>query len=568
MATAPAAVADRPGSTRTALVALLAPSSPALGDEVERELQSIPGLSVGLLSTAQGNYTQASLFADIGHASRVASVAGRLSVVSLPAGREGCSRLRTLMRERRAGELVLVLERASGPHAHELRWAAIAGAANRGDTTLSSQTTREHGLIAAVDVVPTVLAYLRLPIPTSIHGRSIHSDGRLDGDWLRRLRARLETIYPRRLPALVCLLGAWALLLALAATPLPRSSRAARVKRALRIGALALLWTPLAALPPAAIEPSAAGEYALIVATAFALGALTDALLPWPRGPIVPAVSAVVALSFDALAGTQLLMRSLLGPNPAYGSRFYGIGNELKPALAVLVFAAVAAALYGARRSRRGAVAMAGAGVLLAVVEGSALIGAGVGGVVLVSAGTAVAIVLLLPGSLQRARLLAIVLAPIVGLALLAALDLATAKGAGHFTGSVLQAHSLGDLQDLMTGRYRAAWHELGNGLMPMATAAAVLIVPAGVRYRERVLAPVAFDPAWQAAFAGGLSAGVVGALIEDSGPVLLLVAVFALACVLGYLWGAPQPNAATTTASEHSRGTVPALSPQHDLVL
>ena len=46
------------------------------------------------------------------------------------------------------------------------------------------------------------------------------------------------------------------------------------------------------------------------------------------------------------------------------------------------------------------------------------------------------------------------------------------------------------------------------------------------MRRRERLLAPVAGDPAWLAALAGGLTAGVVGALAEDSGPVLLVVAV------------------------------------------
>jgi len=50
----------------------------------------------------------------------------------------------------------------------------------------------------------------------------------------------------------------------------------------------------------------------------------------------------------------------------------------------------------------------------------------------------------------------------------------------------------------------------------------------------------VAKDPVWQAAFAGGLAAGVVGSLVEDSGPVLLVVAVFALGCVGAYLWGRP----------------------------
>ena len=54
-------------------------------------------------------------------------------------------------------------------------------------------------------------------------------------------------------------------------------------------------------------------------------------------------------------------MRSLLGPNPELGVRFYGIGNELKSGLAVLVFAAVAAALYPAVRGRRAATTMAAA---------------------------------------------------------------------------------------------------------------------------------------------------------------------------------------------------------------
>jgi len=59
-------------------------------------------------------------------------------------------------------------------------------------------------------------------------------------------------------------------------------------------------------------------------------------------------------------------------------------------------------------------------------------------------------------------------------------------------------------------------------------------------RRRDRLLAPVAVDPAWLAAFAGGLAAGLLGALSEDSGPVLLVVAVFTLGCVAAYLWGRP----------------------------
>jgi len=88
--------------------------------------------------------------------------------------------------------------------------------------------------------------------------------------------------------------------------------------------------------------------------------------------------------------------------------------------------------------------------------------------------------------------------------------------------------------------RYTAAWGELHNHAMPVATALALLCAGLGLRRRERLLAPVGRDPVWQAAFAGGLTAGVVGALVEDSGPVLLVVAVFALGCLASYLWGRP----------------------------
>ena len=57
-------------------------------------------------------------------------------------------------------------------------------------------------------------------------------------------------------------------------------------------------------------------------------------------------------------------------------------------------------------RSRRAAAAMLGGGILLAVIEGSARIGAGVGGVILVSAGFALAAVMMLPGAVTRRRLL------------------------------------------------------------------------------------------------------------------------------------------------------------------
>ncbi len=464
----------------------------------------------------------------------------RLVVCDLPAGASGVTDLRRLSAARRPADLLIVVQRAGDGSGHELLWAAAAGLRGAGGRELTSATTNQRGLLAAVDIAPTILQRLGVaPLPADMRGKMLETNGRLDSPGLRSLQARLHVVGARRLTALACLLGAWALLLLVAGSR--AGTRGAGARRwAMRVGALAILWTPVATLIGAAVEPSAAVEYATIALACMLLAALTDALAPWPRAPLVVAVVCVVALAADALAGTQLLMRSLLGPNPILGARFYGFGNELKSGLAVAVLAAVAGALFPAVRSRHSALAMALAGAALAAIEGAAKIGAGVGGVILVSAGFAVAVVMLLPGSVSRRQVLLALATPLLALVALAALDLATAHGSGHFTGSILHARSPGDLRDVIVRRYGAAWSELKNHAMPVATALAVLCAAGAVRLHRRLLAPVGDDPAWLAALAGGITAGIVGALSEDSGPVLLVVAVFTAGCVASYLSGRP----------------------------
>ncbi|MEA2215398.1 MAG: hypothetical protein QOK19_959 [Solirubrobacteraceae bacterium] len=464
----------------------------------------------------------------------------RLVVADLPGGAAGEAMLGRLAAARAPGELLIAVQRRGEGTQGELLWSGAAGLRGAPGRELTSRTTQQRGLLAAVDLAPTILEWLGAPVPAEVRGRKIETGGALHGGALRSLMARLRVVGARRLPALGFLLCAWLILLLAAARWPPARARA------IRAGAVGVLWAPVAAMIPAAIAPDAPVEYATIALACFALGALSDALLPWPRAMIAPALAVPLAIVADALAHTQLLMRSVLGPNPALGARFYGIGNELKSGLAVLVLAGVAGALYRSRREPRAVAAIVGAGLVLAVIEGSARLGAGVGGVILVCAGTAVAAVMLTPGALTRRRALIAIVSPLAGLIVLALIDLATAHGTGHFSGSVLHARSAGDLRDILVRRYKAAWGELRNHAMPVATALALLASFAAVRRHARLTSPVDGDPAWLAALAGGLAAGVVGALVEDSGPVLLVVAVFALGCVLSYLWAPPPRNPGT----------------------
>jgi hypothetical protein len=124
----------------------------------------------------------------------------------------------------------------------------------------------------------------------------------------------------------------------------------------------------------------------------------------------------------------------------------------------------------------------------------------------------------------------------VVGLALL---DLATG-GNGHFTRTILNADSGTALWDVVVRRYTIALNNLTTGAMPFITVLVILAAAYAARYRERIYAPLRGSPAWRAGLAGGLAASVVGALFNDSGPILLLFGVFVLACVTAYVRGDP----------------------------
>ena len=262
-------------------------------------------------------------------------------------------------------------------------------------------------------------------------------------------------------------------------------------------------------------------------------------LAGWPRGPLVPAAAAMLAFSADLAFGSPLIIRSLLGPNPLFGSRFYGLGNELEATLPSLLLIGLAAGLQGRGRSRRSVAIVVGAGLVLGVIAGAGRLGADVGGVITIAAGVGVMAVLLLPGGVTARSLVAVVAAPVVGLALLAVID-TVSGGNSHFTRTVLHADGSGALWDVFSRRYQLAFRQLRRGFTPEAVVIALLAVAVAVKHRERVLAAVDGDPAWQAGLAGIAAIGIAGTLFNDSGPVLLLFAVFLGGAAVAYLRGAP----------------------------
>ncbi|MDP2712285.1 MAG: hypothetical protein Q8O56_13795 [Solirubrobacteraceae bacterium] len=459
----------------------------------------------------------------------------RLVVVGLPTADKGNAALDELLRQRADGDLVIVVQTPPAVRVPILLPIGVAGL--HGDGMLTSTTTRLPGIVAAIDIPVTILRHAGLEVPAGVRGTPVRAAaGARDAAALKDVEARLRVVSGRRTPALAALGFVWlSLVLALGLIADRRGIRAG-----LRIGGLAFLWVPPVLLLTGWLAPSRLAEIAIVVVGAFGLAALTDRFVRWPRGPLVPATASIVTYCVDLAFGSPLIIRSLLGVNPRSGSRFYGLGNELEATLTAILLVGLGALLWGCPRSRRNAAIVAAVGAVFAVFVGAAQLGADVGGVITLGAGIAAAMVVMLPGRPSRRTLLMAVSVPLLGLVALALLDLASG-GDAHFTRTILQADSPGALWDVVTRRYTLAFNVFSLGAMPLITAVALLGSAYAIRYRERIYAPLGDSPSWRAALIGGLAASVVGALTNDSGPLLLVFGVFVLACATAYIRGDPR---------------------------
>jgi hypothetical protein len=458
----------------------------------------------------------------------------RLVVASLTPGATGDRELGELIAARRPDELLIATQAPPPIQGPQLLWMGIAGLGRPGG--LTSATTHVPGVVAGIDVLPTVLDHLGIAVPKAVRGEPITASGSRDVAGIEALSNRLGVIGARRTPAIEAFFFTWLGVVLLAGVLRDRRG----IAYGMRLGGLALTWLPALLLVTAAIDPSRQAELLTIAGGAFGLAALTDRLLRWPRGVALPAIVGLLFYAVDLANHSHLVIRSLLGPSPRSGSRFYGLGNELEIALTLLLLFAVAATLPRRERSRGGALAFALGGVVLAAVMGSGRLGADVGGVFTVAGGAAVATLLMLPGGVTRRALGIAILTPLAGLGALALLELATG-GNGHFTRNVLHG-SGGDLVDTVKRRYEVAWSIVSHNYAPVLTILCLLAVAYALRYRHRVYAALDGDAVWRACLGGGVGASIAGTLFNDSGVTMLFIGVVALTCVTAYLRGAPGP--------------------------
>lgn len=293
---------------------------------------------------------------------------------------------------------------------------------------LTSATTRTSGLVANIDVAPTLLAALGVARPRTMSGRVMHSEtvarGREgpEADAAAVLRfAREATLSARAIVPLGVTIGAAAVavlalvVLALRRTPVGRGwTRGYRsVRRLASMAVLLVAALPLGLLLGSVTEPTtvpglglAIAGWAAAAALAAVLGSRLHALSSWktagreiaasPRGrapsPLtwLAGLTVLVVVS-DLLMGGRLIARSPLSGFPVSGIRFYGVGNEY---LGVLIGMGIVAPLAFEERLARYRWAQAGLFLGLLLLIGSPRYGANFGGALAGAAGFAATLAL------------------------------------------------------------------------------------------------------------------------------------------------------------------------------
>ncbi len=430
----------------------------------------------------------------------------------------------------RADDLLIAIEHPPPAADHALS----IGMAGRGIAgTLTSDSTRMRGYVLSTDIGPTILDRLGLAIPSQMSGEAIRSEGAADPSFLAGLADRLASIGPRRGPVLGLSILVWVGLTALTATGFGRRG----LRAALPVLAVAVAYLPALLLLTAALEPSELAEGLIVGAGSPALAVLTLRLAPGFGALAIAGAVTVVGYGVDVVAGSHLTELSLIGPSPAGGVRFYGIGNELEATLGALVPIACGAALAAwapgaSKRTAALSFALTALVALMAFAPGR--FGADVGAAVGLPVGAAIAAAVCLDAG--RGRWALALAVPLVALAALAAADLLSG-GDAHLTRTVLRAGGLDQLSEVVQRRLELSAHSFTRYAPTAILWLSLAALAIGFVARRRIEGWFGERRSAWAGLLGAVGATLAGTLANDSGALLLILGTGVMMVTVGLAW-------------------------------
>ncbi len=417
----------------------------------------------------------------------------------------------------------------------------------------AAASTHRDGIITAMDVSATIVELLGAPVPAKMVGSVIHPAAVLGGasvadrigflDRMASTAVAVESVRGSTVNTFILLtvivLAVSTLILYRGVDGLPRSATTPSKAALLLVPAVllgAIVQFAVWRWPPTGADVIGT----LLACTAALWGAAL--LLARGRPAAIPLIAlsgltAIVSL-VDQWIGAPLSFTGLFGYSPLIGARYYGLGNEMSGLLLGSVLVAVALALDTwrdapwTRHVRTWGWPLIG--LIVLVTAAAPFWGANVGPAAWMTVGFLVGWVMLRGHKVWSWRNLAIVVVLVVVLvAGLALVDMLGASGSETHLGRAVAAAASGGVGSLVTLVARKA--ETNARVLGRTNwtwlLVAVLLLLGYMRWRPRgeFAAMLKEYPAFSAAVAASLFAGIVSYFTEDSGiivPALMLIPV------------------------------------------
>ncbi len=450
------------------------------------------------------------------------------------------------------------------PH---LRAIVVAGAGpGYGSSSLTSESTRQPGVVAITDLTPSIFAWRGQPVPAGFSGSLLTSAGR--GALAATVRSMIgqdvaNQVYRSIVGWFFLILGVGeATAFALIALVL-RGTDGRVVRR--RIACYTVAGAFGAALPAgtflAGIVPW--GEYPRPALWLYGLGAAWAVLItvgalagPWRRQPFGPpgfvCAATVAVIGVDVMTGSRLQIGAPFGLSLVEAGRFYGVGNN---ALGVYAVAGVLTAAWAGIAVLRGdvgrlpgsarlgprltAAAAAGAVALATVIaSGWPGFGAKVGGTIAMVPAYLVLLAAIAGIRLTPRRWLVVAVSGIALVAVFAVLDyLIPAIGPSHlggFVGQLVHGGAGGTLRRKISSNVNSLTETWYTPVVPVVAIVTGLMLAWPRRLRlPTFVAASDLEPLLRPALIAVWLAVALGWLADDSG-VSVAAAALPVALPLG----------------------------------
>lgn len=372
---------------------------------------------------------------------------------------------------------------------------------------LTSATTRREGLVANLDVAPTILASLGAGIPAEMAGSPVEAQGPAPA----LLHQRYLAVRQLRLPVQLGMLAVGLGVLVAGGIFLVAGGRSSATARALAVGGLVAATMPAAVLPAGDLPRIAWGTVLPVVAVLVAL-IVGAAVWLGRRDPTIPVAvvgaASLSILALDALWGWRAQMMPLIGGTALEGARFFGLGNVYA---GVLLGGAVVTA---AHLPPRGGVGLLAGAALFAGLPG---MGANFGAAVTLFAAAGLWYGLRVRRRLGWPEVAVAAAVTVLGAVVVVGIHAVLAPGATHVARLAEEATSTGIPAVLdALGRRVAIGIDVLSRFPPAWLLLAAL--PAVVVLGWRRWGYLRRDPAWRDAVVVLGIAGLVGLVANDTG--------------------------------------------------